>query len=195
MKNLAPWTIVSTIFFTISCSTTNKYYYSVDDNPYPDPEYLEQMCQTTLESDDMDSFAPPPVQELPEEKILKANLSSEVNDVLTYINQERVKRGLSRLTIHPALNCAAQTHSNDIGIRKTCSHMGKDGSNFVQRVQRCGYQYARGEIIACGQKTARAAVDAWLKSPGHFAILSDPLQKYFGAGWKNNYWTVVFSRK
>ena len=124
------------------------------------------------------------------------SFSNETTTLLDIINTERANRKLNKLMEIPSLSCAAQNHSNDIGTRKACTHTGRDGSSFVTRVKRCGYNLTSGgEIVACGQTSPRAAVTAWLNSSGHRAIMLDPGQKYFGAGWKNNYWTVVFSKR
>ena len=117
------------------------------------------------------------------------------SELLNTINQERVKRGLPSLVEKSALTCAATKHSNDIGTRRVCSHTGKDGSSATQRIASCGLKAsAWGEIVACGQKTPRAAVDAWIKSPGHNAIMFSKSYKYFGGGMTNYYWTVVFTK-
>ena len=122
--------------------------------------------------------------------------ASETEDLLATINRERSKRGFKPLMSLSALTCAAQNHALDIGPRKACTHYGRDGSSFITRAKRCGYNLTSGgEIVACGQKTAKDAVNAWLKSSGHYSIMMDPNQKYFGAGMKNNYWVVVFSKK
>jgi uncharacterized protein YkwD len=117
------------------------------------------------------------------------------SDLLTIINQERVKRKLPALKEKSELVCAATKHSKDIGTRRACTHTDRDGSSATQRLSACGLKaVAWGEIVACGQRTPRAAVDAWIKSPGHNAIMFSRSYKYFGDGMTNNYWTVVFTK-
>ena len=117
------------------------------------------------------------------------------SDLLNTINQERVKRKLPALQVKSELVCAATKHSKDIGTRRTCTHTGKDGSSATQRLAACGLKAsAWGEIVACGQSTPRAAVDAWINSPSHNAIMFSKNYKYFGDGMTNNYWTVVFTK-
>lgn len=121
--------------------------------------------------------------------------SSMASELLTIINKERAARKLPLLTEKSALTCAAAKHSKDIGARKACTHTGSNGSSATQRLAACGLKnVAWGEIVACGQKTPRAAVDAWIKSPGHNAIMFSKSYKYFGDGMTNNYWTVVFTK-
>jgi len=102
-------TIIFVLGFSF-CVTTNKYYKS----------YQTEKIKENQEKEDM----------------LKIQSS---DDILSTINQERAKRGLKFLSTLLLLNCAAQTHANDIGTRKVCTHTGNDGSNFVTRVKRCGY--------------------------------------------------------
>jgi len=117
------------------------------------------------------------------------------SELLRIINQERVNRKLPALIEKSALMCAAAKHAKDIGTRKVCSHTGANGSNPSQRIASCGSQAGTwGEIVACGQRTPRAAVDAWIKSPGHNAIMFSKTYKYFGDGMTNYYWTVVFTK-
>jgi uncharacterized protein YkwD len=117
------------------------------------------------------------------------------SELLNIINQERVKRRLPTLVEKTELVCAATKHAKDIGTRRVCSHTGSNGSNPGQRISSCGLKaMAWGEIVACGQRTPRAAVDAWIKSPGHYAIMFSKNYKYFGDGMTNNYWAVVFSK-
>jgi len=117
------------------------------------------------------------------------------SELLDIINQERARRGLSRLAEKSQLTCAATKHSKDIGARRACTHTGRDGSNTGKRIKSCGLTpLAWGEIVACGQKTPRAAVDAWIKSPSHNAIMFSKTYRYFGGSMYNNYWTVVFTK-
>lgn len=117
------------------------------------------------------------------------------SELLTTINQERVKRGLPKLIEKSELNCAASKQADYIGSRKICSHTGAGGSSPGDRIKSCGLRpLAWGEIVACGQRTPRAAVDAWIKSPGHNAIMFSKTYRYFGGAMSNNYWTVVFTK-
>jgi endoglucanase len=117
-----------------------------------------------------------------------------VAKLYTEINAERASRSATVLPEDEALRCAAAKHAADIGARGVCSHTGADGSSFVDRVAACGGNIrSGGEIIACGQTAPRIAVDAWLNSPGHAAIMLNPGQTKMGGGVANNYWVVVFS--
>ena len=71
---------------------------------------------------------------------------------------------------------------------------GSDGSSPTTRVQDCSGSGWSGEIVACGQGTARSAVDAWIGSPGHNEIMFTPGQQYIGVAMYNNFWTAIFDR-
>jgi len=123
-----------------------------------------------------------------------AALSAVEQDLLATINKERTDRGLSKVVLRDDLVCAAQHHSKDIGERKACSHDDRDGSGPGERVTVCGGDGWAGEIVACGQTTPRGAVDGWLGSPGHKAIMLDPDQETVGVAMFGNYWTAVFDK-
>jgi len=109
------------------------------------------------------------------------------------INKARASRGLSPVEILPALNCAAKRHADDVGAKHVCGHTGSDGSSPWDRARDCGTS-ANGEIVACGQGDAKAAVQAWTYSPGHAAIMYDGGQKKMGVAMYQNYWVAIFQK-
>jgi uncharacterized protein YkwD len=82
-------------------------------------------------------------------------------------------------------------HSEDVGPKKLCQHVGSDGSEFWERAKKCGTKATR-ENIACGHRTPRAAVDGWLDSEGHFKNMMSKNINYIGVGESNFYWTNIF---
>jgi uncharacterized protein YkwD len=84
-------------------------------------------------------------------------------------------------------------------------HVAPDGQTLTDRIAAVGYYnrslsadcncvkgYALGENLARGQKTAKEAVDAWLKSPGHRKNLMDPAYTDTGIGVKSGVWVEHF---
>jgi len=118
-------------------------------------------------------------------------LSPQLIKMVKLINLERQKRGLHKLEIDAGLNCAAQNHSDDVGPKKLCQHEGTDGSEFWERAKKCGARASR-ENIACGQRTPREAVKAWLKSPGHYKNMMSKDIRFIGVGENNYFWTNIF---
>lgn len=83
------------------------------------------------------------------------------------VNDYRRSRGLRALEIDAALQKEAQQHSLDMARRRIpLSHQG-----FQERIARAreenGAKGRAGENVADGWKSAREAVDAWIKSRGH----------------------------
>jgi len=119
------------------------------------------------------------------------NGGESVQGLADAINAARKSRGLGEVKVEIALNCAAKRHADDIGVKKICGHYGTDGSSPWDRAKSCGTS-ADGEIVACGQGSPKAAVDAWTMSPGHAAIMYAPNQTVIGVGMLNNYWVAIF---
>jgi len=79
--------------------------------------------------------------------------------------------------------------------RHYLSHTSPDGLSTWDRVAARGITYTRaGENIAWGQSTGRAALRAWLRSPGHRANIENGYYTHHGVGKVGTYWTHVFIR-
>lgn len=111
--------------------------------------------------------------------------------VIDEINTQRVEAGLAKLDEDTSLDCAAKAHADDAGKTLVCGHTGSDGSSPWDRAKACNNTEANGEVIACGQTSAKDAVAAWMASPGHHAIIMNPSAVAAGAAMFNNYWVVV----
>jgi uncharacterized protein YkwD len=119
--------------------------------------------------------------------------------VITLINIERAKQGLSALAAQTQLANTAQIHSVDMTCNNYFSHTDRDGSSFSERATRQGYAMGAGaENIAAGYTSATEVVAGWMNSPGHRAnILGDYI--HIGVGYSygadsayGHYWTAVF---
>lgn len=78
----------------------------------------------------------------------------------------------------PRLSAAAQRHANDMLANGVDGHTGSDGSSPQARIADAGYAPVgrSGEIVFWGTgalATPAAALDLWMKSPGHRAIILD----------------------
>ena len=102
--------------------------------------------------------------------------------------------------LNATLRGVAVAHAADMATHSYFSHTGRDGSNVTERANRAGYPWrAIGENIAAGQMDADAAVQGWVKSPGHCANLMSPVYTEMGAAFAVNkqssagiYWVQVF---
>jgi uncharacterized protein YkwD len=99
--------------------------------------------------------------------------------LLNQINATRAANGCGPVSANPQLTAAAERQANDMLANGVESHTGSDGSSVVQRITDAGYApYANlGEIIfwgtGLGAGASAAAVDWWMNSPGHRAIITD----------------------
>jgi len=106
------------------------------------------------------------------------------------------------VTWNEQLNLAASQHSIDMTTNNFFSHTGSDNSSVSDRVGATGYNWqAVGENIAAGQRSAQAAMDGWLKSPGHCQNIMNPNFTEIGVACDQSdsarygaYWTNVFGR-
>ena len=98
--------------------------------------------------------------------------------LLAKINALRAGRGLSRLRRHEQLAAAAVEHSQEMARRGFFGHRSAAGASFEARVQRhygsAGYRYwSIGENLIYASPTIApsAAIENWLRSPGHRTVL------------------------
>jgi uncharacterized protein YkwD len=98
--------------------------------------------------------------------------------VLTQINAARAANGCPPVAANPQLTASAARQANDMLMHGVQGHTGSDGSSLAQRVTAAGYTpYANlGEVVFWGTGAASnpaAAVNWWMNSPGHRAIITN----------------------
>jgi uncharacterized protein YkwD len=124
-----------------------------------------------------------PVEEAPQiVEYLDYDMSALVFDL---INQERAARGLATLAPNDALAAAAQSYAQALSEAGTLSHS-LGGSDVLARAQERGFvgEPQMGEVLWMGGgdwPPEQAALD-WLASPGHAAVVLDPVYTRAGAG-------------
>ncbi len=104
--------------------------------------------------------------------------ADEGGALLGQINATRAANGCGPVAANPQLTAAAARQANDMLANGVKSHTGSDGSSIGQRATDAGYApYAKlGEIIFWGTgfgNAPAAAVNWWMNSPGHRAIITD----------------------
>jgi uncharacterized protein YkwD len=112
----------------------------------------------------------------PAAKFEDANFASLLNGM-------RVASDLEPLTYDDRLNSAAQKHAQDMVDNDYFSHRSLDGRTVPERIEAEGYN-ARGwgENIAGGQQSDQQALDAWINSPPHNALLNASTLNDFALG-------------
>jgi len=121
--------------------------------------------------------------------------------VTEIVNRERAKAGCTQmLHTDERLRKAARAHSADMAKQNYFSHVGLDGSSFVDRIARAGYprSSAAAENIAYGYATAADVMKGWMNSEGHRNNILNCSLKAIGVGlaYRGNspYWTQDFGR-
>ena len=109
-------------------------------------------------------------------------LDANEKRMLDLHNQTRASAGLRQLCVHPALQKAAEAHSQDMIDEDYFSHTSQDGTTFAQRIKLQGYNYrAAGENLAWGSGSLGAPDNIfknWMNSSGHKAnILSNSFRE------------------
>ena len=70
------------------------------------------------------------------------------------------------------LETAARNHSTDMRQKNYFAHASPSGVTLQKRLEKVGYVWRLiGENIAAGQPTIERAVDGWIGSAGHCAVL------------------------
>ncbi|HXH20841.1 MAG TPA: CAP domain-containing protein [Dehalococcoidia bacterium] len=110
-------------------------------------------------------------------------------EAVRLINAYRTSSGRPALNADPALMAAAAAYARQMAeanwLACGCDfHTGPDGSQPEGRIARAGYPGRfRGEAITGGQGDAQSAVNAWLVSPPHAAIVLDTSATDIGIGY------------
>jgi hypothetical protein len=115
-------------------------------------------------------------------------------ELISLINNWRVRQGLSPLAPDPRLEKAAQLHSLDIATSNICSHDGSNGSSYYQRILAQRYSTPSGELVGCRFPTATSFLNALLADAPHRDILLRTSHRHIGVGLVNNQWAVDFGR-
>jgi uncharacterized protein YkwD len=106
---------------------------------------------------------------------------------LCMINVVRTRAGLQPVHSARPLGLAAKEHAQSMAAGRYFAHTEPNGSTLLDRVTSTGLTSFNllGENLYWGQRRAAspaAAVDAWMRSPGHRAILLDGTYRQAGIG-------------
>lgn len=102
--------------------------------------------------------------------------------MLTLVNNERMKRGLKPVKADPEMKVVARAHSRDMFARGYFSHYSPEGKDPFDRMKSAGVKYlAAGENLALGQ-TLKICHEGLMNSPGHRANILNPSYGRLGIG-------------
>jgi uncharacterized protein YkwD len=132
--------------------------------------------------------------------------SADKSSILAQINQARLSAGLAPLAVNPALEKAAQRHSDDMAAKGFVDHTGSDGSSAVDRITAAGYPAwpstrVWAENVYAGNQGFAEALDFFLKDDAQRRNLLNPRYREIGvgaatatnaSGEDTSYWALVF---
>ena len=122
---------------------------------------------------------------------------SVIMQLLTLVNNERVKNGIAALTYDETLELCAYVRSKE--IKSLFSHTRPDGTSCFTVLDQYNYKYSyAGENIAYGQETAEEVFRDWMNSQGHRENILSPNFTRIGMSRYENgsvYWAQMFASK
>ncbi|QHW30781.1 LysM peptidoglycan-binding domain-containing protein [Paenibacillus rhizovicinus] len=123
-----------------------------------------------------------------------ADKSTFAAQVVTLVNKERAKAGLSALKSDTLLTKVALDKAKDMYANNYFDHNSPTyGSPFdMMRAYGVAYSYA-GENIAKGQQTPQEVMTAWMNSAGHKANILGSHYGKIGVAYYNGEWVQEFT--
>jgi uncharacterized protein YkwD len=87
------------------------------------------------------------------------------NEALRLVNDFRVKKNLTPLSIDPQVTAAAEALVKDMAKHDRMSHIGPDGQDVGKRLLAAGYPYRiAAENVAVGQASVEETIEGWEKN-------------------------------
>ena len=120
-----------------------------------------------------------------------------IQQVITLVNEERAKAGLSPVTEAGDVAAAASVRARE--IPGNFSHSRPNGTYYNTALDEGGVKYrGSGENIAYGQRTAAEVMNGWMNSQGHRANILNGNYTNIGVGYYENgsgvkYWVQLFT--
>jgi uncharacterized protein YkwD len=119
-------------------------------------------------------------------------LTNESKRILELTNQIRQSNGLQTLKENNNLTASATQKVQDMIVNQYFAHISPDNSGLIKWLENNNYQYTTaGENLAMGFMTAEDVVNAWVKSPTHYANLIDPSYKEIGVAMASGYFNNI----
>lgn len=119
-------------------------------------------------------------------------------EVISLVNEIRVRNGLKTLTYDWELSRVARIKSQDMKDNRYFAHNSPVYGTPFQMMKNFGISHrSAGENIAKGYATPQAVVNGWMNSSGHRANILNANYTHIGVGYvaDGNYWTQMFIRK
>lgn len=133
------------------------------------------------------------------QSVPESDVSQHAQAVLSLVNAERSKYGLSSLTLSDKLTAVANEKARDMAENNYFSHTSPTYGSPFQMLQQYGIQYkSAGENIAAGQRSPEEVMNSWMNSSGHRAnILNESYTEigigYYAGGSYGTEWVQIFT--
>lgn len=147
----------------------------------------------TAENSEYDDISPD------DQPVPESDATQQARDVLSLVNAEREKQGLSSLTLSSKLTAVANEKARDMAENNYFSHTSPTYGSPFQMLQQYGIRYrTAGENIAAGQRTPEEVMQSWMNSSGHRAnILNSAYTEigigYYAGGSYGTEWVQLFT--
>ena len=111
--------------------------------------------------------------------------STQAQEILKFVNQERQKAGVQPLTLSDQLTNVASIKAKDMADKNYFSHDSPTYGSPFDMMKQFGISYSyAGENIAAGQKSAAEVMNSWMNSSGHKANILNKNFTQLGVGFK-----------
>ena len=122
------------------------------------------------------------------------SMSEYASQVVTLVNQERAKAGLSPLkATNSSLTLVALDKAKDMYNNNYFDHTSPTYGSPFDMMKQYGVTYrSAGENIAKGQRTPQEVMTAWMNSPGHKANILNASFTTIGVAYYNGVWVQEF---
>lgn len=136
-----------------------------------------------------------------DQTVPESDISQQAKAVLSLVNTERQKNGLSSLTLSDKLTAVANEKARDMAENNYFSHTSPTYGTPFQMLQQYGIRYkTAGENIAAGQRTPEEVMESWMNSSGHRANILNPSYTeigigYYAGGSYGSEWVQIFTGK
>lgn len=206
-RRIAPvYLLVVMLFGATSCTTVymtppqtpSQQREAAESDPHEDEERVSEASEDTASVEiERTRMRPEGI-----DSALVPEMVALVNEARQQSQQcgDETYRPVQSLVWDDALGYAALDHGEDIAFHIIRGHIGSDGSQLRDRVQRYGDYFGRlGETIALGSTTPERALRVLLRSDGHCRILMTAEHNRIGVAWSENrhgypYYVLVLGR-
>ena len=187
--------------FGVNCNNEDKPQIQPDEKPDIQPEEKPEQKPDIRPEEKPEQRPDIQPEEKPEQKpdndtTVGIENAEYVNRVISLVNQERAKVGLSALKADSSLNKVALVRAKE--TVKSFSHTRPNGTSCFTALDEYGVKYSgAGENIAYGQSSPEQVVNAWMNSEGHRANILNANFTKIGVGCHKNgstlYWAQMFT--